>query len=182
MTGFLETDRLVLRAFTEDDVDNLYELNGDRDVMWFLSGGEPTPREEVRTRIIPFFLGFYERRDGLGFWAAQTREAGDFLGWFHLRPAEDDSVDLGYRLRKAAWNKGYATEGSRALLRKCFTDLGVHRVVAHTMAVNRPSRRVLEKCGLAFVRSYHSDDLPDIPGAEEGWVEYALTREEWQAG
>jgi RimJ/RimL family protein N-acetyltransferase len=181
MPAFLETDRLVLRGFTEDDVDHLYELNSDRDVMWFLNGGEPTPREEVRSRIIPFFLGFYERHDGLGFWAAESRSAGDFLGWFHLRPTEDGSVDLGYRLRKAAWNQGYATEGSRALIRKCFTDLGVHRVVAHTMAVNQPSRRVMEKCGLAFVRGYHSDDVPAIPGAEQGEVEYALTRAEWQA-
>ncbi len=49
------------------------------------------------------------------------------------------------------------------------------------MAVNQPSRRVMEKCGLAFVRGYRSDDVPAIPGAEQGEVEYALTREEWQA-
>ena len=181
MPPFLETDRLVLRGFTEADADRLYELNSDHDVMWFLTGGEPTPREEVRSRIIPFFLGFYERYDGLGFWAVETQAAGEFLGWFHLRPAEDGSVDLGYRLRRAAWNQGYATEGSRALIRKCLTDLGVPRVVAYTMAVNQPSRRVMEKCGLALVRTYHSDDVPDIPGADQGEVEYALTREQWQA-
>jgi RimJ/RimL family protein N-acetyltransferase len=49
---------------------------------------------------------------------------------------------------------GCATEGSRALIRKCFTDLGVHRIVVHTMAVNQPSRRVMEKCGLTFVRGH----------------------------
>jgi RimJ/RimL family protein N-acetyltransferase len=181
MPILLETDRLVLRRFTEDDVDHLYDLNGDPDVMWFLNGGEPTPREEVRDRIIPFFLGFYQQFDGLGFWAAEAKATGDFLGWFHLRPAEDGSVDLGYRLRKTAWNKGYATEGSRALIRKSFTDLGVPRVVAHTMTVNQASRRVMEKSGLVLVRTYHSDDVPDIPGAEQGEVEYALTREDWQA-
>ncbi len=181
MSILLETDRLVLRRFTEDDVDDLYDLNSDRDVMWFLNGGEPTPRAEVRDRIVPFFLSFYEQFDGLGFWAAEAKASGDFLGWFHLRPTEDGSIDLGYRLRKAAWNKGYATEGSRALIRKSFTDLGVQRLVAHTMTVNHASRRVMEKCGLVFVRSYHSDDVPDIPGAERGEVEYALTREEWQA-
>lgn len=180
MTIFLETGRLALRSFTEDDAHHLYELNSDPDVMWYLSGGAATPLDEVRDRIVPFFLSFYERSDGLGFWAAQSRAAGDFLGWFHLRPAEDDSVDLGYRLRKAAWNQGYATEGSRALIRKAFTDLGVPRVVAHTMAVNHASRRVMEKSGLAFVRAYHSDAVPAIPGADQGEVEYALTRENWQ--
>jgi RimJ/RimL family protein N-acetyltransferase len=181
MPVFLQTERLVLRAFTENDVDHLYQLNSDPDVMWFLTGGEPTPRDEVRNRIIPFFLSFYERYDGLGFWAAEARTTGDFLGWFHLRPTEDGSIELGYRLRKAAWNNGYATEGSRALIRKCFRELGADRVVAHTMAVNHPSRRVMEKCGLFFVRAYHSDDVPAISGADQGEVEYAVTREEWQA-
>lgn len=181
MSIFLETERLTLRQVTEDDVDNLYALNSDPDVMWFLSGGQPTPREEVRDRIIPFFLGFYEQYDGLGFWAAEARATGDFLGWFHLRPAEGDAADLGYRLRKAAWNRGYATEGSRALIRTSFTDFGVPRVVAHTMAVNLASRRVMEKCGLTFTRAYHSDAVPDIPGSEQGSVEYGVTREEWQA-
>jgi RimJ/RimL family protein N-acetyltransferase len=181
MPILLETDRLVLRSFTGDDADHLYDLNSDPDVMWFLNGGEPTPREEVRDRIIPFFLSFYEQFDGLGFWAAETRATGDFLGWFHFRPTGDGSIDLGYRLRKAAWNKGYATEGSRALIDKGFTDLNVQRVVAHTMTVNQASRRVMEKCGLVFVRTYHSDDVPAIPGAAQGEVEYALTREDWQA-
>jgi RimJ/RimL family protein N-acetyltransferase len=148
MSVLLETDRLVLRRFAEADVDHLYDLNADPDVMWFLSGGQPAPRDEVRNRIIPYFLGFYDRFDGLGFWAADTRDAGDFLGWFHFRPTEEGSIDLGCRLRKAAWNKGYATEGSRALITKGFSDLGVDRVIAHTMAVNHASRRVTEKSGL----------------------------------
>jgi RimJ/RimL family protein N-acetyltransferase len=176
----LETERLRLRSFTADDVDLLYDLNGDRDVMWYLSGGEPTPREEVRDRVIPFFLGFYERYDGLGFWAAEAKETGDFLGWFHLRP-EEGGVELGYRFRKAAWNKGYATEGSFALIGKCFTDLGVQRIFAHTMSINVASRRVMEKCGLTFVRVFHADNLPAIPGADQGEVEYALTKDQWQA-
>ena len=179
MTVFLETERLVLRNFTSDDVDHLYELNGDPDVMRYLSGGKPTPREEVENRIIPFFLGFYERGDGLGFWAAETKATGEFLGWFHLRPADDDAVDLGYRLRKEAWNKGYATEGSRALIAKCFDDLDVPWGVAHTMTVNAASRRVMEKCGLTLVRTYHSADGPDIPGADQGEVEYGLRRADW---
>jgi RimJ/RimL family protein N-acetyltransferase len=179
--GLLETARLSLRSFTADDVDHLYDLNGDPDVMWFLTGGEPTPRDEVQDRIIPFFLGFYGKYAGLGFWAAETKPGGGFLGWFHLRPADGGDVDLGYRLRKVAWNQGYATDGSLALIGKCFTELGVPRVVAHTMAVNLASRRVMEKCGVRFVRSHPSADLPDIPGAEQGEVEYALTREQWQA-
>jgi RimJ/RimL family protein N-acetyltransferase len=183
VTVLLETERLRLRAFTPDDAGRLYELNADRDVMWFLTGGEPTPREEVRDRVVPYFLGFYERhgRGGLGYWAAETRDAREFLGWFHLRPDEAGGVDVGYRLRKAAWNQGYATEGARALVGWSFTRLGATRVTGHTMTVNQASRRVLEKSGLALIRTYHDDAQPAIPGAELGAVEYALTREEWLA-
>ena len=85
MRVFLETDRLALRRFTEADEDNLFELNSDPEVMRFLNGG-PTPRDEVRTRIIPTFLGYYERFDGFGFWAAAEIATGQFLGWFHFRP------------------------------------------------------------------------------------------------
>ena len=83
------------------------------------------------------------------------KSTADFLGWFHFRPGKGapvDEPDLGYRLRKSAWGKGYATEGSRALIEKGFTELGVRRVVASTMAVNTRSRRVMEKAGLIFVR------------------------------
>ena len=142
---------------------------------------KPTPREEARDRIIPFFLGFDKQYGKLGFWAAGAKPDGGFLGWFHLRPDGVGAVDLGCRLRKAAWNQGYATEGSLALIGKCFTELGVPRVVAHTMAVNHASRRVMEKCGLRFVGSHPSAGLPDIPAAEQGEVEYALTREQWLA-
>jgi RimJ/RimL family protein N-acetyltransferase len=131
----LETERLVLRRFTGDDVDNLFDLNSDPEVMRYLTGGKPTPRDKIQDEIIPFHLAFYERFPGLGTWAAESRSTGEFLGWFHFRPdaAQDiKNVELGYRLRRAAWNKGYATEGSRALIRTGFTDLGVERVYAIT--------------------------------------------------
>ncbi|MFJ2034050.1 GNAT family N-acetyltransferase [Streptosporangium sp. NPDC087985] len=180
MQIFLETDRLTLRRFTEADEDNLFELNGDPEVMRFLNGGRPTPRDEIRNEVLPAFLGYYERFDGFGFWAAVERFTGQFLGWFHFRPREDGEIELGYRLRRSAWGKGYATEGSRALIRKGFTELGVERVVAETMAVNLGSRRVMEKSGLTFVRTFHQDWPDLIEGSEHGEVEYALTRADWQ--
>ena len=180
----LETPRLTLRQFTEDDADNLFELNSDPEVMRYLTGGRPTPREEIRDQIIPFHLAVYERLDRLGTWAAESSATGEFLGWFHFRPGRESditNIDLGYRLRRPAWNKGYATEGSRALIDMGFTKLGVGRVFAHTMTVNAASRRVLEKCGLALVRTIPCEGPFEIEGAEHGEVEYALTKAEWEA-
>ena len=183
MQIFLETERLVLRQFTEHDVGNLVELDSDPSVMHFINGGRPTPRNEIESDILPAFLDYYERFAGYGFWAAIEKSSSRFVGWFHFRPARaahPNEVELGYRLRKSAWGKGYATEGSRALIHKGFAELGVQRVVAFTMVVNVASRRVLEKAGLRFVRRFHQPWPDYIEGEEEGDVEYALLRSEWE--
>ncbi|MBB5430743.1 GNAT family N-acetyltransferase [Nocardiopsis composta] len=181
MTVFLETERMVLRRFTENDDGLLFGLDADPEVMRYLTGGRPTPREEVRERILPAMLGWYERCTDRGFWAAQTREGG-FLGWFHLREptgADPGEPELGYRLRRSAWGRGYATEGSRALVSAAFSDPSVRRVFARTMAVNAGSRRVMEKAGMRLVRTFNEGGHP-IPGSEHGDVEYAITRAEWE--
>lgn len=183
MQVFLETERLLLRRFTEDDVENLFELDSDPDVMRFLTGGRPTPHDVIQNETLPRFLHYYEPFTGFGFWAAIEKAIGDFLGWFHFRSPEGsdpEDVELGYRLRKSAWGKGYATEGSRALIRKGFTELGVRRVWAGTMAVNLASRRVMEKSGLTLARTYHQERPDPIEGTEHGEVEYALLKADWE--
>ncbi|MFE0028269.1 GNAT family N-acetyltransferase [Amycolatopsis sp. NPDC059021] len=182
MELFLETARLALRRFTIEDVDAMYALDNDPRVTRFINGGAPVDRAYIAEDLIPHYLTHYERFEGYGFWAAEERDTGAFLGWFHFRPEEDapaDEPELGYRLNHGAWGKGYATEGSLALLHKGFTELGVRRVVAYTMAVNERSRRVMEKVGMRFVRAFHEDWAEPIEGAEHGEVEYAITRAEW---
>ena len=183
MHVFLETDRLLLRRLRMDDLDDLYALNTDPEVMRWLTGGPAIPREVIEREYLPAFLDYYERSPGYGFWAAIEKATGDFLGWFHFRPHRDapqDEPELGYRLRREAWGKGYGTEGSRALIDKGFRDLGVRRVVASTMTVNTASRRVMEKCGMRLVRTFFMEWPEVIEGSEHGDVEYAITREEWE--
>ena len=183
MHVFLETERLVLRRFTENDTDLLVELDSDPEVMYFVTGGLATPSEEIENEMLPAYLGYYERYAGFGFWAAIERSSGEFAGWFHFRPESEDDphqVELGYRLRRSVWGMGYATEGSRALIDKGFLELGVERVYATTMVVNVASRRVLEKAGLRYVRTFHQAWPYPIEGAEHGDVEYALRRAEWE--
>ncbi|MFI5846079.1 GNAT family N-acetyltransferase [Catenuloplanes sp. NPDC051500] len=171
MGTYLETARLTLRHFTADDVDLLVELDSDPDVMAFLTGGAPTPRTEIEEHVLPRFMSDYPR---LGVFAAVERDSGTFIGWF----AMSAEAELGYRLRKEFWGRGYATEGSRALIDRTFAEHDVDRVWAVTMAVNTRSRRVMVKAGLTYVRTFfpHFDD--PIPGTEKGEVEYAVTRAE----
>ncbi|MEQ4721585.1 GNAT family N-acetyltransferase [Nonomuraea sp. B19D2] len=177
MDIYLETERLILRRFTESDADDLFALDNDPEVMEFLNGGRPTPREKIVEETLPRFIT-------RGFFATVEKASGTFLGWFHLRTRDgepDDEPEPGYRLHKSAWGKGYATEGSLALIDKAFRELGARRVYAQTMAVNVRSRRVMEKAGLTHTRTFHLEWDDPLPGTEEGEVEYELTRAEWEA-
>ncbi|MFI5843934.1 GNAT family N-acetyltransferase [Catenuloplanes sp. NPDC051500] len=183
MDAYLHTERLTLRHFTAGDADLLIELDGDPAVMRYLTGGEPTPAEDVRERTLPNILRGYDRWGGdFGLFAAYDKRDA-FVGWFILRPEQDgplDEVELGYRLRRAEWGKGYATEGSRALLGKAFTDLGVREVWAETMSVNTGSRRVMEKIGMTVTDNLDTPaDMLMVEGAEHGGVRCAITADEW---
>ena len=193
MHNRLETDRLVLRRFTEDDADSLFDLDSDPEVMRFLSGGEPTPRTAIETDILPRFLHYGDRSSGFGFWAAIDKASGDFLGWFSLRPSDEidpGEASLGFRLRRAAWGQGYATEGAQALLRLGFTALGVERVVATTYQDNLASRRVMEKAGMTLSRTFRlsAADLGRVDTylvpSQDLWdgddVEYSLQKADWE--
>ena len=179
---FVETDRLMLRRFTRDDLELIAELDSDPEVKRYIDNGAPVDRTEL-AEMLEWWLGWYDRFAGYGFWAAIDKATGDFLGWFHLRPGDGAGPlepELGYRLRREAWGHGYATEGSKALVDKAFAELGVARVYATTMAVNTASRRVMEKAGLRYVRTFDADWPVKIPGDEDGDVEYSIDRAEWE--
>lgn len=183
--NYLETERLTLRRFTPDDADLLIELDSDAAVMRFLTGGMPTAPEEIRERHLPNIIAGYERwRGDLGLFAAHEKSGGAFIGWFCLRPEPQgplDEVELGYRLRQAAWGRGYATEGSRALLGKAFTGLGVRMVWAETMTVNRNSRNVMEKLAMTLADTIPTPaDMEMVEGSEYGGVRYEITKEQWE--
>jgi RimJ/RimL family protein N-acetyltransferase len=183
----LRTKRMTLRRLTPADLDDLVDLDADPEVMRLLTGGRPTPREVIADEVLPAQLRVYERFPGLGRWAALDTVTGGFLGWFALDPDEPPpgeptpdggaaGAELGYRLRRPAWGRGLATEGSLALVGRAFGECGLDRVWAQTMAVNAASRRVLEKAGLRHVRTFYPRFDDPIPGTEAGEVEYELLR------
>ena len=179
----LRTERLLLRRFTDSPIDRelLVRLDSDIEVMRYLTG-EPTPREEIEGEVLPRILRDY-RLGPAGRFAAVERSTGAFVGWAALQPPEDGStaeLELGYRFAASVWRQGYATEAARALIRLAFTEFGTDRVWAQTMAVNTASRRVMEKAGLNYVRTFHLHFDDPLPGTEQGEVEYELRREDWR--
>lgn len=181
----LETGRLRLRRFREDDADRLTDLDSDPEVMRYITFGVPTPRATYTELILPRWLSVYEEHPLLGYWAAERHGDGRFVGWFHLRTdrIEPEYLELGYRLQRAAWGQGYATEGGRALVEHGFLRAGAAQISARALHGNRASQRVMEKCGLrpAGTFVYPDDVLPNRSEAERTAVKYALAREQWLA-
>jgi RimJ/RimL family protein N-acetyltransferase len=181
----LETQRLRLRRFTPDDLDALVELDSDPQVMRYITFGTPTPRAVYEEVILPRWLGIHAATPLLGYFAAEDRASGAFLGWFHLRPDrfDPDEQELGYRLSRATWGRGLATEGAAAMIEHGFTRVGTDKVSARTLARNLRSRRVMEKCGLVFEKAfvYPEDVLAGRADDERAAVKYSITRAAWLA-
>jgi RimJ/RimL family protein N-acetyltransferase len=179
----LETERMLLRRFTEADASSLAALYGDPRVMRFIAL-QPPSLAEVESKILPAYLREYrELADGLGSFAGIEKATGQMAGRFSLKPANSyglaGGTELGYRLYPAFWGHGLATDGARALLGSAFGRLHLDRVVATTMADNVASWRVLEKCGMRRVGTFYYPDADLMPGAEHGDFVYERARSDW---
>jgi RimJ/RimL family protein N-acetyltransferase len=178
MAVIARTSRLSLRRITEADARLLFDLDSDPEVTRF-TGPTLATIEEYAAKISNEFLR-YDVHPVAGIFLAES--AGEFLGWFLLRPGPDyrfasltgwdrpSDIELGYRLKRHAWGKGIATEGSAALVARAFAEPSVTGVVAHALVANRGSTRVMEKVGLTRVREF---DFPEYGPA----VTYARFRE-----
>lgn len=142
------TDRLILRRFTEADLDDLAELVSDPQVMRYYPR---TLDREGAKRWLDSILSSYERF-GYGFFYVQRRNEGDFAGLIGLLHWDDvdarEDVEVAYLLRSACWGHGYATEAARACKEWAFEHLGVDRVVSFIAVENAPSIAVAERNGM----------------------------------
>ena len=175
----LETDRLFLRRLTPDDAPLICDLDSDPEVMRYISKGQPTPLEKIENEVLPRWLRLYEKHEHLGFFAAHEKASGDFIGWLCLQPDRYiPEIEIGYRLKRHVWGRGYATEGSKALVEKAFTAWGLDRITSHTLAVNKASQRVMEKCGLCFQHSFTYEEslLSGWTEEERQGVRYGLSK------
>lgn len=194
MQILLQTARLRLRRFKKNDGNHLYKLDNDAEVMRFINGGEPTPRSVIEYEILPRFMAVDADNPLLGFWAAEVKISGEFGGWFSIRPSakSQKTLNLGYRLVRQAWGKGYATEGARFLIDKVFSETEAMCVIATTYEKNVASRRVMEKVGMVLDRRFRfsPDDLVSADTfyteTTEIWegddVAYKMTRADWEKG
>ena len=161
------TDRLTLQQFSPADASGFYALNADPEVIRY-TGDEPF----ASVADAEAFLRAYDHYDrhGYGRWSVYLQATGEYLGFCGLNCSQKlDEVDLGFRLMRRYWNKGYATEAAQACLDYGFREFRLPKIVGRAMADNRASLRVLEKTGMRFAKTFERD------GAK--WRQYEILRQ-----
>src|SRR6187431_790779 len=129
MNCFLESKRLYLRVIEESDLNLLFELHSDPEVMKYIRPAEKTLDETFATMQRIFRTNNYEK--GIGLWICHEKISNDFIGWFVLKPLDGtQDIEIGYRLLRKHWGKGFATEMSKELITYCFNKLKLPKIAA----------------------------------------------------
>jgi ribosomal-protein-alanine N-acetyltransferase len=150
MKVILETDRLLLREYVEDDAESFFKLNTDPEVVRFVPDKPLLNVEQARQTLIDHPIADY-RRYGFGRGACILKSTGEQIGFAGLKYLDElGEVDVAYRLLPAHWGQGLATEVALASVRYGFTALGLKRIIGLVMPKNIASVRVLEKTGLRY--------------------------------
>ena len=154
----IETARLHLRRFTHGDLDDLYPIFSDPEVLTFMKSGEPASRAETEYALSSIIKHWEQH--GFGRWAVVDKETGKLIGYGGLRNL-DGTPELVYLLARAYWGQGLATEIARAALKWGFEERHFERIVAVTRPNHAASRRVMEKVGMTYERDtrYHDVDV-----------------------
>ncbi|MEM1032097.1 MAG: GNAT family N-acetyltransferase [Myxococcota bacterium] len=182
-TPTLHTDRLILRPWRASDLEPFSALNADAEVMQHFPASmsaKETTHFVARTRA-------HFDEHGYGLWAVEVRDVAPFVGFIGLvHPAFEapftPAVEVGWRLARAHWNQGYATEGARRVVRFAFEEAGLDELVSFTVPDNAASRRLMTKLGMTHDAA---DDFnhPRLPHGHplRKHVLYRLDADTWRA-
>lgn len=142
----IETPRLYLREFMEEDAHWMYLLNNDEEVIRYTED-IPFSSEEEAAGLIHNYDQY--TKYGFGRLTVLVKNTEAYAGWCGLKYDEaDDEVNIGFRLLKSMWNKGYATEAAIACIDHEFRKLKTTRIIGRVLRENTASVKVLEKAGL----------------------------------
>ncbi len=149
MTTIIETPRLILRTWRQEDAEPYFQINQDPKVIEHLKG--PLTIEKVRS----FITAANEQQENRGYtlWAAELKDTGELMGFIGLNYDEwkshfTPSVEIAWRLGSHFWGKGYATEGARSALEYGFTKCNLKEIFSFTVPANTRSSHVMEKIGM----------------------------------
>jgi len=159
MNIILETPRLILRQFTEDDALLVLRLNSQPEVVKYVHEPLLETEESAREILLNVILPQYQNK--LGRWATHTKHDNEFIGWCGLKYLqESDEIDLGYRFHPSAWGKGYATEAAGHTLAYALSEQKIEVVTGRAHIQNLASLKVLEKIGMRWIRDEVFEGYP----------------------
>ena len=146
----IATERLALRRWRDEDREPFAALNADDEVMRHFPA--PLTRAQSDAFVDRIEVGF--ELHGYGLWAVERIDTGSFIGFVGLSDISYDAhftpaTEIGWRLARDAWGRGFATEAARAVLRTAFGTLTLDEIVSCTAVANLPSRRVMERIGMS---------------------------------
>jgi RimJ/RimL family protein N-acetyltransferase len=149
---FHESERLLYRRITPDDLPWLIEMRTAPAVSRYLGGSRMQNAEKLTERI-KFYIDCYDKF-GFGLAVMSLKETGEAIGTSGLQPLEDTGeVEVGYNMSEEHWGKGYGTECCMAWLRFGFEQAGLDRIVAVAFPENKASWRIMEKCGMRYEKT-----------------------------
>ena len=155
----IETERLILRPFTMEDVAPSYEMNLDAEVSKYTGDGGVVSKKEIERRIRENVLGDYQKH-GYGRLAVILKKENKFIGFSGLKYLEDrKETDLGYRFMRSYWHNGIATEAAIACLDMGFNSFNLSKIIAMVLPENKASIRVLNKLNFKYDREIIEDGL-----------------------
>lgn len=152
----IETERLILRPFDSDDLDAFSTICADPHVMRYIGNGQALDKEAVE-QLLQLIMSNYEKQ-GFGLLAITLKENNKLLGFCGLIQQIVDGesyIELGYRLDRAFWDKGIATEAAKAVKDYAFSQLNISYLISIIHVDNLASKRVAEKVGLKFLKQTH---------------------------
>jgi RimJ/RimL family protein N-acetyltransferase len=175
----LETPRLWLRRWRTDDLSAFAALNADPEVMEHFPS---TLSQEETTQAMGWVKNHFETH-GYGLWAVEIPGRAPFIGFIGLAvPSFETSftpcVEIGWRLARAWWGQGLATEGARAALAYGFESLDLNEIVSFTVPGNVRSRRVMEKLGMRYSEDFKHPRI-EVGHPLRRHVLYRLARTGW---
>ncbi|NND67056.1 MAG: GNAT family N-acetyltransferase [Halioglobus sp.] len=177
----MNTARLQLRQWREDDLPHFAAINADPEVMRYFPA--PLSREEsdhMATRCREL-----KATRGWGLWAVEELDTRRFIGFVGLHEPSHDlpfapCVEIGWRLAREFWGRGYATEAARRVLRYAFERLALDEIVSFTSVINLPSRAVMERLGLRNTHNNFAHPALPLDDRLSEHVLYTLSETAWQ--
>lgn len=158
----IETDRLILRPFTIDDIEPSYLMNLDPEVSKYTGDGGIVDQNEIERRIREDVMGDYQKY-GFGRMAVELKNENNFIGFCGLKYLpEMDEVDLGYRFIRKYWGRGFATEAGQVILDYGFVNLQLDKIIGLALPENKASINVLQKLGFQFEKNILYSGLPAV--------------------